>query len=129
MNTSSAELDALRIRAASTCQTLHWLASGRIDAVQLAEAYLAAIAAQNPTLNAYIGLDPALTRAQAAASAQRRAGGRALGRLDGIPVAIKDNIDVAGWATSVGLPARREAVAATDAAVVSRLLGAGAVVL
>ncbi|WP_257389354.1 amidase, partial [Tahibacter caeni] len=33
------------------------------------------------------------------------------------------------WATSVGLPARREAVAATDAAVVSRLLGAGAVVL
>jgi len=129
MNTSSAELDALRIRAASTCQTLHWLASGRIDAVQLAEAYLAAIAALNPALNAYVGLDPERTRAQAAASARRRAGGRSLGRLDGIPVAIKDNLDVAGWATSVGLPARRGQVAATDAAVVSRLLGAGAVVL
>jgi Asp-tRNA(Asn)/Glu-tRNA(Gln) amidotransferase A subunit family amidase len=130
MNTSSSTaLDPIRLRAASTCQTLHWLASERIDAVALAEHYLAAIEATNPSLNAYIGLNPAATRAQAAASAQRRAGGRVLGRLDGIPVAIKDNLDVAGWVTTAGLPARRERVAETDAAVVARLLGAGAVIL
>jgi aspartyl-tRNA(Asn)/glutamyl-tRNA(Gln) amidotransferase subunit A len=126
---SSTELDAVRVRSASTCQTLHWLASGRIDAVQLSEVYLAAIEAGNAGLNAYIGLDPATTRAQAAASAQRRASGRMLGRLDGIPVAIKDNIDVAGWVTTAGLPGRRERVATTDAAAITRLLGAGAVIL
>lgn len=126
---SSTELDAVRVRSASTCQTLHWLASDRIDAVRLSEVYLAAIEAGNAGLNAYIGLDPATTRAQATASAQRRAGGRMLGRLDGIPVAIKDNIDVAGWVTTAGLPGRRECVAANDAAVITRLLGAGAVIL
>lgn len=130
MNMSpSTALDPVRVRAASTCQTLHWLAAGRIDAAALAEHYLDAIAARNPSLNAYIGLNPAVTRAQAAASAQRRAAGGALGRLDGIPVAVKDNIDVAGWVTTAGLPARRERVAAVDAAVVARLLGAGAVIL
>lgn len=126
---SSTELDAVRVRSASTCQTLHWLASGRIDAARLSEIYLAAIEVDNAGLNAYIGLDPAATRAQAAASAQRRAGGRVLGRLDGIPVAIKDNIDVAGWVTTAGLPGRRERVVANDAAVITRLLGAGAVIL
>ena len=130
MNMSpSAGLDAMRVRAASTCQTLHWLAAGRIDAITLTEHYLAAIDAVNPQLNAYIGLRPDVTRAQAQASAQRRAGGGVLGRLDGIPVAIKDNIDIAGWATTAGLPARRERIAAADAAVVARLIGAGAVIL
>ncbi|MBL8296987.1 MAG: amidase [Rhodanobacteraceae bacterium] len=130
MNTSSSTaLDPVRLRAASTCQTLHWLAAGRIDAVSLAEHYLAAIANRNPALNAYISLRPEITRAQAADSAQRRAAGRLRGRLDGIPVAIKDNIDVAGWVTTAGLPARREQVATGDAAVVERLLGAGAVIL
>lgn len=123
------DLDPQRIRAASTCQTLHWLASGRIDAAALSEIYLAAIESGNAQLNAYIGLDAAATRAQAAASAQRRAHGSVLGRLDGIPVAIKDNIHVAGWPTTVGLPARRARMAEQDAAVVRRLLGAGAVVL
>ena len=33
------ELDPVRLRAASTCQTLHWLASGRIDAAQLVQPY------------------------------------------------------------------------------------------
>lgn len=130
MNTSpSTDLDPLRVRAASTCQTLHWLASGRIDATALSEIYLAAIDAINPHLAAYIHLNAPATRAQAAASARRRADGSVLGRLDGIPVAIKDNIDVAGWPTTAGLPGRRECIAGDDAAVVRRLLGAGAVIL
>lgn len=123
------ELDPARLRAASTCQTLHWLASGRIDAAQLTNVYLDAIAAANPHINAFISLDAAVSRAQAAASAARRAAGRVLGRLDGIPVALKDNLDAAGWPTTAGLPARRGRIASQDAAVVARLLGAGAVVL
>ena len=130
MNTAtSPQLEPARLRAASTCQTLHWLASGRIDASELAEIYLAAIAAANPRLNAYIGLDAQKTRAQAAQSSQRRSAGRLKGRLDGIPIAIKDNLDVAGWPTTAGLPARRERIAETDSAAVARLLAAGAVIL
>lgn len=130
MNTAtSPQLEPARLRAASTCQTLHWLASGRIDASALAEVYLEAIAALNPGLNAYIGLDPQQTRAQAAESAQRRSAGRLKGRLDGVPIAIKDNFDVAGWVTTAGLPARRGHMATSDAAAVARLRAAGAVIL
>ena len=43
---------ARALRGASLCQTLHWLASGRIAAEGLTQTYLDAIAADNPRLNA-----------------------------------------------------------------------------
>ena len=52
-----------------------------------------------------------------------------LGPLHGIPVAIKDIIDVAGWPTRCGSPLRTGHVAAKDAAVVARLKKAGAIIL
>src|SRR5579872_4976752 len=88
---------AMRLRAADLCQTLHWLASGRITAQALTQTYLDAIAAQNAELNAYVALNPnALAEAQA--SDARRARGK-FGRLDGVPIAIKDNFDVTGLPT------------------------------
>ena len=55
MNTSSSDaLDPVRLRGASTCQTLHWLASGRIDATALAEHYLAAIDAASKKMTAAV---------------------------------------------------------------------------
>ena len=50
------ELDARRVRGASLCQSLHWLASGQLDAQQLTAIYLDAIAAENPRLNAYVSV-------------------------------------------------------------------------
>ncbi|MEX2175391.1 MAG: amidase [Pirellulaceae bacterium] len=52
-----------------------------------------------------------------------------LGPLHGIPIGIKDIIDVAGWPTRCGSPMRTGHVAAKDAAVVARLRKAGAIVL
>lgn len=63
----------------------------------------------------------------AAAADRRAAAGAARSPIDGLPIAIKDNIDVAGVRTSNG--SRGERVATRDAAVSARLRAAGAVVL
>ncbi|HEX7916568.1 amidase family protein, partial [Rudaea sp.] len=100
------------LRGAELCQILHWLASGRISAQALTQTCLDAIAAQNEELNAYIALNPrALDEARA--SDARRTSGK-IGRLDGIPVAVKDNFDVAGLPTGCGLPGAH-ALAKADA--------------
>jgi Asp-tRNA(Asn)/Glu-tRNA(Gln) amidotransferase A subunit family amidase len=122
-------LDEKLVRGATLCQTLHWLAHGRLEAKQLTGIYLDAIARSNPGLNAYIDLHADAARDAAAASALRRGTGGAIGRLDGLPVALKDNIDVAGWPTSCGFPSRRQMAASHDAACVAKLRHAGAVIL
>ena len=115
------------LRGATAFQLLCWLASGRIDSSGLTASYRAAIERENPRLNAYVDLDDTAFAA-ATASAARRREGRTIGRLDGLPVAIKDNLDVAGMATRAGLPGRRR-VAEIDAVAVARLRAAGAVIL
>lgn len=105
------------------------LARGQVSAVALAEAHLDAIAASQPTINAFIAIDRERTLAEARASDARRIAGVA-GALEGLPIAIKDNLDAAGWRTTAGMATRRERMPAThDAAVVARLRAAGAVVL
>ena len=115
------------VRRATLCQLLHWLAAGRVHPEALAEVYLDAIERTNPQLNAYVGLSPALLREQARMAEHRRRDG-VIGRLDGIPVAIKDNFDIAGWPTRAGLP-HSDHAAEHDAHVVARLRASGAVLL
>ncbi|HEY6543441.1 MAG TPA: amidase, partial [Dokdonella sp.] len=116
------------VRGAAAFQQLHWLAEGKLDAVRLAASYRDAITRTHRDLGAFLALDDGAP-AQAAASDARRAGGRAIGRLDGLAVAIKDNFDVAGLPTSAGLPGRRVRIASQDASAVARLRAAGAVIL
>lgn len=123
---TSPPLAARALRGASMCQMLHWLAGGRVAASRLTQTYLDAIAADNPGLNAYVHLNDA-ARQEAQASDARRAEGK-FGRLDGIPIAIKDNFDVAGLPTGAGLPTPKSP-ATRDAHVIERLRGAGAVIL
>jgi len=121
--------DATDLRHASLCRQLHLLGSGQLSAAALVDAYLAAIERDNPRLRAYYHVDPEGARAAAAASDARRAAGGARGRLDGVAIAIKDNLDVAGMPTTAGLAARRGRIAAEDAFAVARLRAAGAVIL
>jgi aspartyl-tRNA(Asn)/glutamyl-tRNA(Gln) amidotransferase subunit A len=65
------------------------LADKSFSAAELTAAYLAAIAAANPTFNAYVAVTADQARDMAAQSDARRARGEA-GRLDGIPLGIKD---------------------------------------
>ena len=103
------------------------LARGDTSSAALTEAVLAQIARRNPQLGAYLHVDAEGARIAAAASDARRAAGRALGLLDGISFAVKDNIDVAGLPTTAGMATRRGRIAAQDAFVVQRLRAAGAV--
>jgi aspartyl-tRNA(Asn)/glutamyl-tRNA(Gln) amidotransferase subunit A len=109
-------------------QCLHWLAAGRTTPAALADACLDAIEHRDPALHAFVDVRPDIVRDQAV-SAQRRRREGPIGRLDGIPVAIKDNFDVAGYPTRAGLPTREDHVARNDAHAVARLRAAGAVLL
>ncbi|MEP7185999.1 MAG: amidase [Rhodanobacter sp.] len=115
------------LRRASLCQLLHWLAVGRIRPEALADVYQEAIERINPQLNAYVDYRPGLCQEQAHMADRRRRDG-VIGRLDGIPMAVKDNFDIAGWPTRVGLPGRDTSVQ-EDAHVVARLRASGAVLL
>ena len=67
------------------------LESGATTAVKLAEESLASIE-KNKGLNAYISVLTERAMQKAKESDERRAQGKTLGALDGIPVAIKDNL-------------------------------------
>jgi aspartyl-tRNA(Asn)/glutamyl-tRNA(Gln) amidotransferase subunit A len=127
MNTMP-EVEAAELRRASVCQILHWLALERITPQQLADAYRGAIEDLNSIINAYVDSRSGLLQDQVASATRRRRDG-VLGRLDGIPLAIKDNFDMAGWPTGAGLPGRAKTPASGDAHVVARLRAAGAVML
>ncbi len=65
------------------------LTAKEISAVELADAYIAAIEAANPAINAYISVTPEKAREMAKASDARIAEGKA-GALEGIPLGVKD---------------------------------------
>lgn len=104
-------------------------AAGDLDPVAATEAYLARIAAEDTRLHSFITVAAEAARAAAEESRRRWQAGRPLGPLDGIPVAVKDNIGVAGLPCTAGTTAFRDRIPAEDAPVVARLRQAGAILL
>jgi aspartyl-tRNA(Asn)/glutamyl-tRNA(Gln) amidotransferase subunit A len=104
-------------------------ASGEISALEATETYLGRIADRNDRLNAFITVMADSARNQARAADDRRAANKTLGPLDGIPIALKDNIDVAGVPTTGGIEAYRRSVPQEDSVVARRLREAGTVFL
>ncbi len=104
---------------------------GRTTPERVAEAVLTATRASSrldPPQRAIITQDADDLRAQARASAARWREGRALGPLDGVPVAVKDELDQVPYPTTVGTGFLKD-VAKADAAVVARLRAAGALLI
>ena len=102
--------------------------AGEITAERLAEALLARASA-NANLGAFITLDPDHVRAAARKADQARTSGASLGPLHGVPLALKDNLDTAELPTSGGTPGLAGNRPKRNAAIVDKLLGAGAIVL
>ena len=102
------------------------LSQGRTTARELADFFLERIAAS--PLNAFIDVQPELTRAQARAADERLARGERSPLL-GIPVAHKDIFVTRGWRTTAASRMLENYVSPFDAAVVERLQQAGAVCL
>jgi Asp-tRNA(Asn)/Glu-tRNA(Gln) amidotransferase A subunit family amidase len=106
--------------------------AGRIDPVAVARAVLSARTRldSGPTPHrAFIAMDEADLLAQAEASAARHRAGAPLGWLDGVPIAVKDELDQAGYPTTVGTSFLGKSAAAHDATVVARLRAAGALLI
>lgn len=90
---------------------------------------LAAIAAHNLRTNAFIRVDAEGARDQARISDDERARGMDRGPLHGVPISIKDLIDIAGQPTTAGSRVFEHRIAAADAPVITRLRAAGAVII
>lgn len=105
------------------------LARGDVSSVDLTNAYLTRIAAVDEKLLAWFTVDAEGAMQQAAQADAHRAAGLSLGPLHGLPLCIKDLIDVAGLPTTAGAAHLRENVAQQDAPVVAALRLAGAVIL
>lgn len=117
---------------------LHWLSAAelaeayrarRLSPIEVVRALLDRIAQHDKKLNAFIRLD-AESALEAAREAEKDiAAGRSRGPLHGVPVGIKDIIDVAGMPTTCHSKIRQDHVASADAEVVARLRAAGAIIL
>ncbi len=102
--------------------------SGRLDAIDVVEAFQAVISARNGELNALVRYSPQSARAQAHTVATRVRAGEQL-PLAGVPLIVKDNVFVAGTAISQGSRLFANHVAPRDAIAVERARAAGAVII
>ncbi len=100
-----------------------------VSSREVVRAHLDRVEAVNPALNAIVRLLPDEALAAADAADKAVADGAALGPLHGVPFTVKENIDLAGTATTHAVPALAEAVAPVDAPQVERLRAAGAIPL
>ncbi len=121
-----ADLESLTVADAQQLMNV-----GALTSVELTHLYLDRIAALNshgPGLNAVRILN-ADALAEAAAADDQRAQGHDLGSLMGIPVLLKDNIDVAGLPTTAGAVAVEQSLPPEDSTVAAKLRAGGAVIL
>jgi amidase len=120
-------MDALELAYAGIARQAELIAAGEVSSRELVDLYLERIARLDPRLNAFRVVFAERARLEAdQADARRGAGGERL--LLGVPIAVKDDIDVAGAPTAWGSNAT-EGAAPADAEVVRRLRESGAVII
>ncbi|MCU1693263.1 MAG: Amidase [Frankiales bacterium] len=119
------------LETATVAQLDALMAAGTSTSVAITQGYLERIKALSvggPHLNAVQVVNPDALKDAAAADAKRKAGGP-VGPLLGIPVLVKDNIDVKGLPTTAGSLALAGNTAPADAPLITSLRAAGAVIL
>ena len=97
------------------------LEAGHCSAHDLCASLLGRIRAADPRVRAFLALDEAAVLAAADASDARRRAGRSLSRFDGVPLAIKDNLSVAGQSCGCASKILNGYTAPYDATAVGRL--------
>ncbi len=125
---SAAGPDLERLTVAQAQQQFQ---AGSLTSEELTRGYINRIAAVNfrgPSINAVRILNPNAL-ADARALDRERTGGKVRGPMHGIPMIVKDNIDVAGLPTTAGSVALESSFPGADSPVTARLREAGAVIL
>jgi aspartyl-tRNA(Asn)/glutamyl-tRNA(Gln) amidotransferase subunit A len=119
----------MRSRVTTISELGQRIRRGEISPVEITRSCLARIAEKNAALNAFITVmaESAIAEAQAAEAEIRRGDWR--GPLHGIPVALKDLIDTAGFRTTAASGLYKDRIPVHDAEVTRRLRQAGAIIL
>ena len=117
--TEPADLDATEAR--------RLIGAKALSPVELLDSCLARIAATNPKVNALVTVDEEGARAAAKAAEKAVMEGKPLGRLHGLPIAVKDNRDVKGMKTTHGSLLYKDNVATEDDLGSQRLRAEGAI--
>ncbi len=101
----------------------------KVTSREVVEAHLQRISDVNPKINAIVRVlaDEALAGADLADAAVRA--GQKLRPLHGVPMTVKENIDIAGYPTTQGVPALADAIPPADSPTVERIKAAGAIVI
>jgi amidase len=124
MSTTSTVTDLWRMSATELAEAIR---SRQASSQEVVEAHLRRIEAVNPAVNAVTAVLGEQAVEAAKAADRVVAGGGDLPRLHGVPFTVKENIDVAGTPTTLGLKALAGAYPRQDAPAVERLKAAGAI--
>ncbi len=108
---------------------LERLDSGAISARDLLELHIKQIEDVNPALNAVVAFDFDRARQRADAADKARANGESWGPLHGLPMTIKDALEVEGLVTTGGGPEYKDHIPGSNADVVQRAVDAGAIII
>lgn len=113
------------LTASDIVQQVH---NRQLSVADVADAFLTRIERYDPVVQVYETVNPDLVRASAAWLDEQTSAGARL-PLHGVPVGVKDIIDVAGMPTVAGFEPYRNAIARQDAGIVAALRAAGALIL
>src|SRR6058998_2154349 len=122
-------MDLTGLNWVAAVEAARMIREGVVTSVQLVEACLARVREVDADIQAWAFLDPEHALAQARAADEFRLSGQPTGPLHGVPVGIKDIIDTADMPTENGSVLHAGRTPSRDAAVVSLLRGAGAVIM
>ena len=122
-------MDPTNLRALSATDAARLIREGAIASEQYVAACLARVRETDARIEAWAFLDPDHALGQARAADQWRLSGQPIGPLHGVPIAVKDIIDTADMPTENGSPLHAGRTPSRDAAVVTQLRAAGAVIM
>jgi amidase len=114
-------------------ETLKAMETGKYTSVELVQAFLKRIDTYEPYYNAFTQMNTNALADAAASDARRKQGMQDVGKLEGVPIVIKDSLDVKGMPTTSGWPLTSpitggiSLIPETDAPMVKRLRDAGAI--
>ncbi len=113
----------------SATEAARGIRENQFSSESLTRSHLARLESANPAINAVVNTTHELALAQAQTADEAIAQGSSMGALHGVPITLKQNVDLIGQPNANGLPALANLIATEDAPVVANLKAAGAVIL